>query len=372
MNSTRRFATILSTLGVLGISALTPGALAQSVPAHSHNHAHDASHTEAQPESDAKKGKGNLVFASTTEETGTIYDNETPKLQFRFKNMGSGPATIESIKPACGCTAVELEKKTYAPGESGVIEVVFDPKGKQGAIARNIQVYTDQENKPNLLLVVRSFVKPLLVIEPYQVAFSPIEKGSSSTRDIHIKGRFEDFEVTRVTTNDPGVFGIELINNGKVVEGEDTLYDWIIRVTISENAKPESYRTELSVRTNDESKPIFTVPVVARVLGDLQMTPIRMTLGRLVVGDTFTNEIHVRTKTGKAFEIKSASSNTIAIDAEYTFEPVDPEVRNDWIVRAKGKVVNVAPRFNAQLYITTDIEDEDMVSVQMYGQLRRN
>ncbi len=362
---------ILSTLGVIGL-----GALASPVLAQEHTHTHTIP-TTTQPATTSSTdgenvGNGRIVFAASTQETGVIFDNEKTKLSFEFKNMGTGPVTITRIKPACGCTAVDLEKTTYEPGESGVIEVIFDPKGRKGAVARNIDVYTDQKNNPNSTLVVRSYVKPIVVVEPYQVAFSPIEKGTSATRDIHVQGRFEGFKVTRVTTQDPDVFDIEIIDNGTVEDGEDTLYDYIIRVTLKEGAKPQAYRTELSVRTNDEHKSLFPVPVVGRVLGDLQLTPIRMTLGRLVVGDSFTNEIHVRSKTGKAFEITSASSNTIALDAEYTFEPVDPEVRNDWIVRAEGTVVNVAPRFNAQLHIVTDVKDEEMISIQMYGQLRRN
>lgn len=364
MNQNNTLGMILGTIGLLGLGAVTMSANAQTST--------NTASAVAQPEAEALKGKGRLVFAHTTLDTGVVLDSETPELNFTFKNLGSGPLEILDIKAACGCTATDLEKKVYQPGESGSLHVVFDPKGKRGAVARNITITTDQENDSVHTLVVRSFVKPQVIVEPMQIAYTPVEKGSSSTRDVHVQGRFEGFEVTRVTSADPDVFGIEIIENGTVQDGEDTLYDWIIRVTLKENAKPQNYRTELTVRTTDEEKSIFTVPVVGRVLGDLQTTPIRMTLGRLVVGDEFTNEIHVRTKSGEAFEIISATSDTVALDAEYTFEPVDPEVRNDWIVRAKGKVVSVAPRFNSQLHIATDVKDEEMISVQMYGQIRRN
>ncbi|MCA9303460.1 MAG: DUF1573 domain-containing protein [Phycisphaerales bacterium] len=366
MNQQRRIGMIFGTLGLFGLGLAASSSIAQdAAPA-----AQPAANAE--PETVPEKGLGRLVFANTTLETGVVLDSESPELNFTFRNLGSGPLEIVNVKAACGCTATDLEKTVYAPGESGVLHVVFDPKGKRGAVARNITITTDQKEDAVQTLIVRSFVKPQVVIEPMQIAFTPVEKGSSSTRDVHVQGRFEGFKVTRVTTTDPSVFGIEVIENGTVKDGEDTLYDWIIRVTISEDAKPENYRTELTVRTNDEEKSIFPVPVVGRVLGDLQLTPVRMTLGRLTVGDMFTNEIHLRTKSGEAFEVKSAVSDTIALDAEYTFEPVDPEVRNDWIIRATGKVVNVAPRFNAQLHIATDVKDEEMISVQMYGQLRRN
>lgn len=364
MKQQHRIGMILGTIGLLGLAAATASAQTATPTG--------APAVNAQPEQEPLKGFGRLVFASTTLDAGITLDSENPELDFTFKNLGSGPVEIVNVKASCGCTATELEKTVYAPGESGSLHVVFDPKGKRGAVASNITITTDQKENAVQTLLVRAFVKPLVIIEPMQIAYTPVEKGSSSSRDVHVQGRFEEFEVTRVTSADPEVFGIEIIKNGTVQDGDDTLYDWIIRVTLTDDAKPQNYRTELTVRTNDEEKSIFTIPVVARVLGDLQMTPIRMTLGRLIVGDEFTNEIHLRSKSGEPFEVTSATSDTIALNAEYTFEPVDPEVRNDWIIRAKGKVVNVAPRFNAQLHIATDVQDEEMVSVQMYGQLRRN
>ncbi|MBL4590686.1 MAG: hypothetical protein JKY96_01875 [Phycisphaerales bacterium] len=220
--------------------------------------------------------------------------------------------------------------------------------------------------------MVRSFVKPLVVVEPAQLVFRPSQKGAGPSQDLHIKGRFEGFKVSRVTTTDPDIFSLEIIDNGTIQEGEDTLYDQIIRVTLSANAKPGSHHTELSIRTNDPEKPIFSVTSYAQVHGDLKMIPTRMTLGRLVVGDSFDISIHIRTVTGEGFEITNASTNTVALDAEYTFEPVDPEVRNDWIVRAKGTAVNVAPRFNSLLHLVTNVVDEEQVTIQMYGQIRRN
>lgn len=366
MNQQRRIGMILGSIGLFGLGTAALSANAQTAALSG------ASSVHAEPEAEPEKGLGRLVFAHTTLDTGVVLDSDSPELEFTFRNLGSGPLEILNVKAACGCTATDLEKTVYEPGESGKLHVVFDPKGKRGAVARNITITTDQKEDAVQTLIVRSFVKPQVIIEPMQIAYTPVEKGSSSTRDVHVQGRFEGFEVTRVTSADPDVFNIEIIENGTVQDGDDTLYDWIIRVTLTENAKPQNYRTELTVRTTDEDKSIFTIPVVGRVLGDLQLTPIRMTLGRLVVGDEFTNEIHLRSKSGDAFEVISAGSDTIALDAEYTFEPVDPEVRNDWIIRAKGKVVNVAPRFNTQLHIATDVKDEEMVSVQMYGQLRRN
>ena len=40
---------------------------------------------------------------------------------YPFKNTSTVPVTIKKLRTSCGCTAAKLEKRTYAPGESGEI-----------------------------------------------------------------------------------------------------------------------------------------------------------------------------------------------------------------------------------------------------------
>jgi Protein of unknown function (DUF1573) len=321
--------------------------------------------------SPALEGKGRLAFSSDTQYTGEILDTEVVHLSYLFRNIGEGPLTITQVKPSCGCTVPELEKKTYMAGEQGTLEVSFDPKGKKGAVARSITVFTDADATPNTTIVVRSLVKPVIVTEPRVLAFDPITKGEGSIKEIKIYGRTDDFKVTRATIDDTDTFDIKVIDGGEVEKDGEMLKLQILRITVKKSAKPDNHRAQISVRTNDERKPIFSLATVGRVIGDLRMNPVRVTMGRLKVGDTFEREIHVLSKSGKAFAITNATADTVALDATYEFEPVDPEIRNDWIVRVKGTVVNAAPRFNSQLHLVTDVKDEEQLTVQMYGQLQR-
>jgi hypothetical protein len=263
-----------------------------------------------------------------------------------------------------------MEKTTYEPGESGTLKVTFDPSGKKGPISRNITVYTNSKSKPVHTIFLQSFVKPVVLTEPRILAFDLTQKGHSAIKDFKIYGRFEGFKVSRATTQDSETFGIEVIDGGQVEKDGETLWLQIIRVSILESARPDNHRTEISVRTNEENKKLFSLSGVGRVIGDLELTPVRLTMGRLVVGDEFEREITLRSKTGKAFEIKSLNSINVVLDAEYTAEPVDPELRNEWTIRVIGKVIHPAQRFNAQLNVVTDVPDEEMLTVQMYGQLQ--
>src|SRR5690606_17831127 len=59
---------------------------------------------------------------------------------FTFTNAGEEPVTILSVLTGCGCTVAKLEKKTYAPGEAGRLDVTFAPEGKGGTHTKYITV----------------------------------------------------------------------------------------------------------------------------------------------------------------------------------------------------------------------------------------
>jgi len=390
----------LCTVSVSAIGLFASGALAQSAkpaakpetkpvqpaaqPGHEgHNHGNQphpgvpsnlkpvpANTGNAPSGTDGPSARSIMVFRETSLNTGEILDIEPVTLEYEFKNTGSEALEISMIKPSCGCTVPDMEKKIYEPGEKGTIKVAFDPSGKNGKVSRNITIYTNSSTKPVHTIYVNSIVKQVVVVEPRVLSFNMTQKGSSATKDFKIYGRFEDFKVSRATTQDSETFGIEIIDGGKVEKNGEEMWLQIVRVTILESAKPDSHRTEITVRTNEEHKRLFSLSAVGRVIGDLELTPVRMTMGRLVVGDEFEKQITLRSKAGKAFEITSLNSINVVLDATYTAEPVDAEKRDEWVISVKGTVIHPAQRFNAQLNVVTDVPDEEMMTIQMYGQLQ--
>jgi len=371
----------IATVSRLATAALVLGLCVPSW-AQSHNHNHGSPSDNATPT--ASNGarepspqelrldlKGSqMIFKRDTVSVGEIFDTEPVDAEFTFKNSGADPLEIRFIKPACGCTVPEMDKTVYEPGETGTIKVTFDPKGKRGSTQRGIRVYTNSKLKPVHQIFVDAVVKPIVIHEPATLSYNIINKGRSATREVTVYGRFPEFKVTRATVQNPGVFDVELIHLGEVEHKGEQLWASKILVTTKESARPDDHRTGLSIRTNDDRKPIFSVGVYARVIGDLELKPVRMTLGRLVVGDLFEREIILRSRSGEAFEIRGVNTNTAAIDVDFSYEPVDPESRTEWIIRADGKVVGAAPRFRTEINVATDVPDEELLTIQTYGQLR--
>ena len=71
-------------------------------------------------------------FVKESFDFGEITDGEKVSYDFQFKNIGKSPLIITSAIATCGCTVPDYPKAPIAPGEDGVIKVVFDSTNKLG------------------------------------------------------------------------------------------------------------------------------------------------------------------------------------------------------------------------------------------------
>jgi hypothetical protein len=85
---------------------------------------------------------------------------------FRFENRGSSPVTIKDVTTSCGCTSATPDKTTYAPGESGVLHVVFNTAGRSGRQSKSIHVTTDEPKVRPITLQLEIGLSPSYVVAP--------------------------------------------------------------------------------------------------------------------------------------------------------------------------------------------------------------
>ncbi len=89
-----------------------------------------------------------IQWAETSFDYGKINAVDSVKHVYKFKNTGSNPLKIETVKPACGCTAGKFSQGEIAPGAEGFVELRFSPVGKSGDIIKTATVLmnTDPAN----------------------------------------------------------------------------------------------------------------------------------------------------------------------------------------------------------------------------------
>lgn len=73
-----------------------------------------------------------FVFEKDSYDFGKVPEGEKVEHEFKFKNEGTGPLIINDAQASCGCTIPEYPKEPVAPGEEGVIKVIFNSEGRFG------------------------------------------------------------------------------------------------------------------------------------------------------------------------------------------------------------------------------------------------
>ncbi len=102
-------------------------------------------------------GNAQVTWKKSELDIGLISELGDIPIRYEFTNTGNVPVRIKSLHPECGCTSVVLEKREFAPGESGVIDLVFVPGNKSGFIEKKVVVETtsDADRTSNLVFRVR-------------------------------------------------------------------------------------------------------------------------------------------------------------------------------------------------------------------------
>jgi hypothetical protein len=133
--------------------------------------------------------------------------------QFVFTNNSAATVNISSIKTSCDCTAVQPEKRTFAPGEKGTLPIYYSSKGNTGRRTYAIAVTTDEDGKKvhYLKLVVDTY--PEISVSPKTVVWENGEDRAEKTVVVAIDA---DFKV-RLTgaTPDRDVVAVEILHGEK-------------------------------------------------------------------------------------------------------------------------------------------------------------
>tara|TARA_B110000977_G_scaffold192512_1_gene266127 strand:- start:1443 stop:1898 length:456 start_codon:yes stop_codon:yes gene_type:complete len=84
-----------------------------------------------------------MEFEATEWNFGEIMQGESVEYAFKFTNTGSEPLIISNAKGSCGCTVPVWPREPVAPGESGVVDVKFNSKGKKGKQSKKVTLTTN-------------------------------------------------------------------------------------------------------------------------------------------------------------------------------------------------------------------------------------
>lgn len=310
-----------------------------------------------------------ITFEAEEHSWGVINDDKNVETNFKFTNTGKSTLEISNTAGSCGCTVPQLSKKTYAPGESGEIHVEYHPQGKRGPQQTNVTVTSNDPARPQVILHVKSDVRPMIMADPILVNLGQIPKGKGGTSVSKIVSRVPTLKPQTATPNNSFLEATIGPMTEATVEGE-TMSEYTLEIKVPPKAPVGQITANVAVRTNDPSR-LLNITVMGEVVGDVGVNPPRLTLQSLTPDQEINTIFKVTSRTGKAFKVsevveepapglpKTFSNITVTEDTSTT--------PHAYVVTVTGKAGDKAGAIRGDLVVKTDIEDEKEVKVPYYG-----
>jgi hypothetical protein len=314
---------------------------------------------------------GKITFESLTHDFGQISDDKPVEHVFKFTNTGTGTLEILQASGSCGCTVPALTKRSYAPGESGEIKVVFNPHNRRDKQHTQVTVTSNDQSAPAQILHVHSFVKPLVRIDPQAVSLGQIEKGKGAGSVVVFTSRKTDLRPIGVTSNNPVVSAVLEDPREVTIEGEPAVQA-TIRVNVLPNTPVGPVQSTIAVMTSDPTK-TMSITVLGEVIGEVMLVPPRISIGGTGASQAVATQVQVSSRSGKPFTITKVEE----VPAPGTSKMLNFElVRDDqttpprWTVKMSGNTPATNGAFRGEVVLSTDLPGEDTIRIPYFGFVR--
>lgn len=264
------------------------------------------------------------LFSELKHDFGNVPRGAERRCTFTVRNTTEAPVRIAGLARTCGCTQITLddrivldqnirnarESKVIQPGDEARVSVLLDSRSFIGSKTAEITVSFDQPSQSDVRLIVSSFIRQDIVLNPGSVQLGSLSRGQEITKEVEIEyaGQFnwQMLSVTNVNPNLQASFDEMYRKPGKV--------GYRLTVTAKSTLPPGTIRDTLIVETNDPGTPQFPILVGGQVQADLIVTPTNLSFGTVKAGQTVTRQVLLRGKS--AFQVTNVESG----DGTFQFE----------------------------------------------------
>lgn len=245
------------------------------------NEASSAKSTPEKGSGGAKKGKLSpvlppkdysppvLFVTETTYDFGTVFKGEEVVHKFTIENRGGSDLLLNKIKPACGCTYVDHDKK-IAPGGKGLVTLkVNTSKLRAGKQAKRADIFSNDPKTPKQQVTMKGTVATAFEATPSSPRFE-ILRGQEEAQTVKLKraGKLE-FKIKEVKTQNNRV-NVELKEIKK-----DEEYELLVTAGADTDTKNPylSDRIVVEVEGADGRTMSQDIPVTIRFKDVISVTP---------------------------------------------------------------------------------------------------
>jgi len=231
----------------------------------------------------ATAGKPKAVVAEPIADVGSVAKGDNAAHDFVLKNDGTGDLQITNVQPACGCTVARYDK-TIAPGKTGMVHVVVDTTTFSGAIAKYVNVFTNDPDNPQIQLTVKAKVEPYIAIKPGYARFIVVRGEAQQgviTQSLSATDG-QSFDITGVDSPMPALKVTYHEATGKDRQPDAKGKQWRVDMALSNDTAPVgAIATYVTVHTTHPKQKLVEIPVSGFVRPIIAVTPPVADFGKL-------------------------------------------------------------------------------------------
>lgn len=269
----------------------------------------------ADPARPVSRCNGGLISMPAPYDFGPIDPDAVIDHTFDIENRTDDPIVVAKVIPDCGlCTAIKRIPKTIMPGETGQIEMQFIAKGKRGPGKQYMLVYVDGHEKPYAIeysVFVLGFD-----IEPNALDLGHVSRSGPLSKRLALIAYGRPAWDISVEEAPPGL-AVTIGDRTTLKEG--TPYETVhlpIIVTLDPNdCAPGRYFGGLTLKCTDprsaNGAPVMVrVPVAGYVSGEIDVSPPRVSFGRILEGTRLSRRCYIGLPVGESAEDITLASDT--------------------------------------------------------------
>ncbi|MCP3957107.1 MAG: DUF1573 domain-containing protein [bacterium] len=201
--------------------------------------------------------------------------------EFEIKNEGTATLEVTDVRPACGCTVAQYDKK-IAPGATGKVKATVKTDHFGGPISKSIAVFTNDPEAPKLQLVVKANVKPYIAVVPGFARYNYVQ-GEPTDGIAQTLWATDGSEVEIVSVKAP--YDHLKVNFREATEEErhpkGMGKQWRLEFDLDSQSPVGALRDYVEIRTNHPKQKVAKIPISGFVRPRQHITPPNVDFGQL-------------------------------------------------------------------------------------------
>lgn len=262
---------------------------------------------------------GSIRFESTTVNFGEIKRGEKKTASFPYRNGGKGVLVIQGVQTPCDCTVVTSAKgQSTAPGESGVIEIIFDSTDYSGQVAKAVTVITNERAMPDRTLTLTALVNSEVIVDPPLADFGEVFVGDTPEKSLRLKGNFSRPLVIEKVRANEDFFAVTTEKSGT---------DWIVRIALKSKIPIGFLKDTIYIKNNSSALPEIPIPVRSTVKGPIDVSQNYVEFGSIGRQEKSDRELTLTSK--ENFEIDGTKVEVLVNGSKITTQKSPLVIRHD-------------------------------------------